>query len=75
MVLFGIPAAAWGNLKDGKTSTFDLTKIGLPIKVVLYGAASHAAAMKMIEAHMSKENVPYIDARRDDFAIKAGGTT
>lgn len=72
MVLFGIPAAAWENLKNGKCSTFDLTKLGIPVKVALYGAANHAAAMELIEGYMSKEGVPYINALREDFAIKSG---
>jgi hypothetical protein len=70
LVLLDIPKGAWEHMKDGKTHTFDLTKIGMPIKIMLYGADDHAAAMKMIEVHLAERGVPYIDARRDDFSIK-----
>lgn len=70
LVLLGIPAGAWEYMREGKTHTFDLTKIGLPIKIMLYGAADHAAAMKLIEGHLSDKGMPYVDARREDFSIK-----
>lgn len=70
LVLLGIPAGAWEHMREGKTHTFDLTKIGLPIKIMLYGAADHAAAMKLIEGHLSDKGMPYVDARREDFSIK-----
>lgn len=70
LILLGIPAGAWEYMREGKTHTFDLTKIGLPIKIMLYGAADHAAAMKLIEGHLSDKGMPYVDARREDFSIK-----
>lgn len=70
LVLLGIPAGAWEYMREGKTHTFDLTKIGLPIKIMLYGAADHAAAMKLIEGHLTDKGMPYVDARREDFSIK-----
>lgn len=70
LVLLGIPAGAWEHMREGKTHTFDLTKIGLPIKIMLYGAADHAAAMKLIEGHLTDKGMPYVDARREDFSIK-----
>ena len=70
LVLLGIPAGAWEYMKDGKTHTFDLTKIGLPIKLVIYGAETHDAAMKMINGYMSEHNLPYLDERHKDFSIK-----
>jgi hypothetical protein len=70
VVLLGIPTGAWEYMRDGKTHSFDLTKIGVPIKILLYGAKDHSAAMKMVEGHMSDRGLPYRDARREDFAIK-----
>lgn len=70
LVLLGIPAGAWEYMREGKTHTFDLTKVGLPIKIMLYGAADHAAAMKLIEGHLTDKGMPYVDARREDFSIK-----
>ncbi len=70
VVLLGIPQGAWEYMKDGKTHTFDLTRVGIPVKLMLYGAKDHDAAMKMIETHMSDRKLPYLDARREDFSIK-----
>ena len=69
-VLLGIPAGAWEHMKDGKTHNFDLTKIGLPIRILLYGAENHTAAMKMVEGHISDRGLSYLDQRREDFSIK-----
>lgn len=70
LVILGIPAAAWEYMHDGKTHSFDLTKIGIPVKLMLYGADDHSAAIKMIEKHFSANGLPYVDRRRDDFSIK-----
>lgn len=69
-ILLGIPAGAWEHMKDGKTHSFDMTKVGIPVKILLYGADNHTAAMKMIEGHMTDRGLPYLDARREDFSIK-----
>ena len=73
MVLLGIPAAAWDYMKDGKTHLFDLTKLGLPIQLVLFGAESHDAAMKVIEARNSRLGIAALDERRADFSINPKG--
>jgi hypothetical protein len=70
LVLLGIPKGAWDYMKDGKTHTFDLTKAGLPIKIMLYGADNHSAALKMVERHIAEKGLPYLDQRREDFSIK-----
>jgi hypothetical protein len=69
-LLIGIPAAAWEYMKDGKTHHFDLTSIGVPLQIMLYGAATHDEAMKHIEAHNRRLGVAMLDERRRDFSIK-----
>jgi hypothetical protein len=73
MLLLGIPAGAWEHMKDGKTHTFDLTNIGIPLKLVLYGAANHTAAMQMIEAHLDQTGETLLKMFDKDFAIKPKG--
>lgn len=70
-VILGIPTQAWEFMKDGKTHTFDLTKVGLPIKLILYGAKDHAEAMEKIKGHIGETN--FIDSRHEDFSIKDKG--
>jgi hypothetical protein len=69
MVLLGIPEGAWEYMKDGKTHTFDLTKVGIPIKIMLYGAKDQTEAMSFI--HEQLTGVPVIDERETtDFSIQ-----
>lgn len=69
MVLLGIPAGAWEYMRDGKTHHFDLTRVGLPVKVMLFGAADHAAAIKVVHEHNKSLGLSTLDLRREDFSI------
>ncbi|TIL29992.1 hypothetical protein [Mesorhizobium sp.] len=70
ILLVGVPNGAWEYMKDGKTHHFDLTKAGVPVKLLLFGAESHAAAMKVIDDAMKASGTAYLDERLTDFAIK-----
>jgi hypothetical protein len=70
VLLIGIPAAAWEYMKDGKTHHFDLSTAGVPIQIMLYGAADHDAAKAAIDKHNASLGVPTLDERRRDFSIK-----
>lgn len=73
LVLLGIPALAWENLKGGKCSTFDLTRIGIPVKLMVYGAENHDAAMKVITDYNKAHSLATLDLRREDFGLKPKG--
>lgn len=73
ILLVGVPKAAWEYMKDRKTHHFDLTKAGVPVKLLFFGADSHAAAMKVIDDAMKASGNAYFDERRTDFAIKPRG--
>lgn len=68
-LIIGVPNGAWEYMKDGKTHTLDLTKIGIPIQLLLYGADSHDTAMNYIKQHNSRQAIPYLDERQKDFGI------
>jgi hypothetical protein len=70
VVIIGIPFGAWENLKGEKTSTFDLTKVGIPVKIALFGAETHDRAMALLDGRMKNAGVAYVDERRTDFSIK-----
>jgi hypothetical protein len=57
-------------MKDGKTHDFDLTSIGLPVKLMLFGGADHDAIMRAIEKLASNQGIALRDERRRDFSIK-----
>lgn len=70
VVMLGIPKGAWEYMKEGKTHTFDLTKAGVPVKLVVFGGATHAEALEVIEQGARDANRPLLDRRRDDFSIR-----
>lgn len=49
ILMMGIPAAAWEELKNGEGQSIDLAPIGIPISLVVFGAPDKAAAIKFIE--------------------------
>lgn len=69
VVMLGIPPGAWEYMKGGHTHTFDLSKIGLPFKILLFGAESHDAAMKTLLDYAKKTGIPVNDQRGKDFSI------
>lgn len=69
VVVLGIPAAAWEYMRDGKTHTFDLTKAGVAVKLILFGAETHEEAVKVFGQMNAAADAPYIDARNKDFSI------
>lgn len=73
IMIVGVPAAAWDHMKAGKTHTVDLTIIGLPIKLSLFGCADHAAGMAVLEQAAKNAGAAYVDMRRADFSIKEPG--
>lgn len=70
LLIIGIPAGGWDYMKDGKTHNFDLTKIGVPIKMVLFGAENHDAAMKVLSDGCAERGEAYLDERQADFSIE-----
>lgn len=71
VLLLGVPAAAWEHMKDGKTSHFDLAKAGLPLKVLVFGAATRNDCLKVIELHNSRVGVATFYEPGKNFGIDA----
>lgn len=78
LMTIGVPQAAWDYMKDGKTHTFDLTPMGVPLKLMIFGGESHDAVTKTLFEAASKAGIVVNDMRRTDFSIKdipkGGGT-
>lgn len=68
-VLLGVPTAAWEYMKDGKTHTFDLTKLGLPIRILLYGGPDQVTVRTAIDAHNKALGVTVQDRSDEDFSV------
>ncbi len=48
-VILGIPKAAWEYMQDSKTHTFDLTKVGIPVQILMFGGADRADVMRLMD--------------------------
>ena len=70
-LMIGIGAGAWKYMSDGKANTIDLSSLGIPLQVIVYGAEDRAAALQVIETHNRSLGLATLDLRREDFGIKA----
>mgnify|MGYP005820188899 CR=1 FL=1 len=69
-IILGVSKSSWEYMKDGLCHAFDLSSIGLPLKIVLFGAETREIAQKQIEKSMHDQGVPVLDETRRDFSIK-----
>lgn len=51
-VIIGVSPGAWEYMKDGMTHTFDLNKLGVPVKLILFGGKDQAS----IKALLTKDD-------------------
>lgn len=72
-LLLGMSPDSWEYMKDGKTHTFDLTKLGLNIRLMLFGAESQQAAIDTMTKGFHAEGKPVLDERNRDFSIPQEG--
>lgn len=70
LILVGVSAAAWAYMSDGKTHHCDLSGIGLPIKLMLFGGADRADIVKTIEAFNTRRGLASLHLPQRDFGIK-----
>ena len=69
-VLLGVALAAWEYMKDGHTHTFDLTKLGLPIRILLYGGPDQRTVRAAIDEHNKSLGLSAVqDRTSEDFSI------
>jgi hypothetical protein len=76
-LILGVPKLAWLYMKDGKTHHFDLSSIGIPLQLMLFGAKNSSQARQFIETGMKLRDQPFHADYDKDFAIQhpEGGTT
>jgi hypothetical protein len=73
LMLFAVTPGAWDYMRDGKTHTLDLTGLGIPIKVMMFGAKDRADALATIEAANQKHGHATLHLPQHDFGIKPPG--
>lgn len=69
-LLLGISRAAWEYMQHGQTQTIDLTKLGLPFRLILWGGATQAEIRAAVEVHNAKLGLVTEDQTDRDFSIE-----
>lgn len=67
-IILGIPREAWTYMKDGQTHQFDLTKVGIPLKLILFGGKTQVEITTTLQSFVPA-NVPVQDARHVELSI------
>lgn len=65
-----VPPGGWDYMKDGQSHTFDLTKVGIPIQIILAGCKSVADGRAVLEQANAQKGVPALHMPGTDFGIK-----
>jgi arsenate reductase-like glutaredoxin family protein len=72
-LLLGVTASAWDHIKTGNTNHFDLTNVGVPLRLMIYGASDREAAIKVIEDHNSRVGMKTQSDLSRDYGIRVLG--
>jgi hypothetical protein len=67
IVVLGVSPGAWEYMKTGMAHDFDLTHIGIPVKIVVFGAPSKEEVMRLL---MQGRTADTVDASKYDFSIR-----
>lgn len=55
VVIVGIPKGAWDYMRDGKTNTLDLTRIGIKFKLLMFGCDTHEQGRSWLNLAEAKD--------------------
>jgi len=69
IILLQVPPGGWDYMKDGTCHTFDLTKMGLPVKILLAGCESREQAMQIVNDANAAKGVTTIQNPQTDYSI------
>lgn len=69
IVFLGISKEAWEHMKDGKTHTFDLTKVGIPLQLVLFGGPDKSTITSDLKESAKAWGIEVYDQTDKDFSI------
>lgn len=69
LIVLGIPEAAWEFMKDGKTHHFDLSKVGIPVKVMVFGGKDQAECLKVITDANAARGIATLSEPGKDYGI------
>ena len=65
VITLGISEACWEFMKGGSTHTLDLTKVGIPAQLVMFGGETYESVSKTLLNGLKAQGIT-IDDRRND---------
>lgn len=70
VIMVGMPRKARDYIADGKTNTADFASLGVPVKLVVFGAETHQDCLDIIKK-ANEQNALFTEEQMDkDFSIK-----
>lgn len=70
-LIIGIPQGAWDYMRSKPIDNFthfDLSKVGVPIKAMLFAGGTRAECLKAIEDHNGRQGIATLRSKQD-FSI------
>jgi hypothetical protein len=69
-LLIGVPRDAWIYMRNGGTQQIDLTKAGIPVRIMMWGTKNHESAVRELEAGVKIKGGKVNKDFDKDFAIE-----
>ena len=69
VVVLGVPDAAWEYMKDGRSHTFGLRKVGFPVDIIMFGGRTRAHILDALSVVQNGGDVASKLDTTTDFAI------
>lgn len=70
VVLLGVSNAANEFMQNGMAHNFDLSSLGVPVKLILFGAPTYDDVMSHMRKLMEASKTRAVDMTNRDFSIK-----
>jgi hypothetical protein len=70
VLIFMVPEAGWEHMRGGRSHDFDLTKAGVPLKIVIGRCRTRADGLRQLEPFLKGHKVA--DLQDIDFSIGPG---
>lgn len=70
VILIGFPDEAIKKMRRGEAHNFDMTSVGIPLRMMFYSEKTHGACMKIIEDAAKKQGIIINDMRNKDLTLK-----
>lgn len=60
-VILGVSEASWEHMKNGMTHTFDLTSLGVPFKIIMFGGKTRTDVLKPLNMNENTLDLSGLD--------------